>query len=459
MTRTDSTPPDSDRFAAGRACQQRAHALIPGGCHTYAKGDDQLPEWMAPVIERGKGCRVWDTDGNQYIEYGMGLRSVTLGHAHPRVTAAAREWLQRGANFTRPASVEVEAAEVFLDTVSTAEMVKFCKDGSTATTAAIKLARAATGRDVVALCGDHPFFSQDDWFIGSTPMNAGIPSAVTALTQTFPYGEVETLDALLTEHEVACVVMEPVRDASDPSDYLRRVREVCDRHGALLVFDEMITGFRWHRRGAQHLFGVTPDLSCFGKAMANGFSVSALCGRREVMERGGLRTEDDRVFLLSATHGAETHALAAAAETMRIYAETDVTGAMHRQGRALRNAIDAEARALGIADSFYTAGRDCNLVFVTCDPDGKPSQRYRTLFLQECVRRGLLAPSFVISAAHNDAVLTDTVEVVRGALGVYQQALNAGSVDGFLHGRPVQPVFRRRAGCVWSASASAPVAV
>ncbi|MFN3597479.1 MAG: glutamate-1-semialdehyde 2,1-aminomutase [Rubricoccaceae bacterium] len=446
------TPLDDAAFRRSRAHQARAHALVPGGAHTYARGDDQMPESMPVVVARGQGCRVWDVDGNAFVEYGMGLRAVTLGHAHPRVNAAAAEWLARGACFSRPAAVELEAAETFLGLVSTAEMVKFCKDGSSATTAALKLARAATGRDMVAYCADHPFLSQDDWFIGTTPMDAGIPAAVKALSVGFRYGDAATLEALFDAHpgRIAAVILEPARGTEDARPFLLDVQRLCQRHGAVFVLDEMITGFRWHARGAQHLYGVTPDLSTFGKAMANGFAVSALAGRRDLMERGGLRTPHERVFLLSSTHGAETHALAAAAETMRIYAEEPVVERMEACGRRLADGLTALARQHDVAHAFEVFGRMSNLVFITRDAEGNPSQMYRTLFLQEMTRRGVLAPSFVLSAAHDAAALEATLEAADAALAVYADALAAGSAERFLAGRPVQPVFRKQVGVVWS---------
>ena len=435
---------DSDAFSGSVAHQKKAHGVIPGGAHTYAKGDDQMPAAAPLVIERGLGCRVWDVDGSSFIEYGMGLRAVTLGHAEPRVTAAAIRALEGGTNFTRPAAVELRAAEAFLGLIDGAEMVKFCKDGSNATTAAAKLARAATGRDKIALCASHPFLSQDDWFIGATPMDAGIPQAVKDLTVRFPYGDASALEALFALHpdEIACVIMEPARGVEDATHYLLEVQRICREHGAVLVFDEMLTGFRWHLKGAQHLYGVTPDLSTFGKAMANGFSVSALAGRRDLMERGGLRTEHERVFLLSGTHGAETHGLAAAIETMRIYAEEDVVGKLYRQGARLREGINQHVNRLGLSEQFAVLGRDCNLVFATRDADGLPSQPFRTLFLQELIRRGILAPSFVVSAAHDNDAIDQTIESVGEALEVYRDALD-GDVNQFLSGRPVKPVFRR----------------
>ncbi|BFO16099.1 hypothetical protein SHKM778_24870 [Streptomyces sp. KM77-8] len=319
--------PDTDGFSLPRSreANERLNALIPGGAHTYAKGDDQYPEHLAPVISHGRGAHVWDVDGNRYVEYGSGLRSVSLGHAHPRVTEAVRRELDRGGNFVRPSFVEVEAAERFLATVPTAEMVKFAKNGSDATTAAVRLARAATGRPRVALCADHPFFSADDWFIGTTPMSDGIPSQTAELTLSFPYGDLAATEELLTRYhgEIACVVLEPATHTEPPPGYLAGLRALADRHGCVLVFDEMITGFRWSEAGAQSLYGVVPDLSTFGKALGNGFAVSALAGRRDLMERGGLRHPGDRVFLLSTTHGAETHALAAAMAVQTTYAREE----------------------------------------------------------------------------------------------------------------------------------------
>ena len=439
------------RFDQSRAHQARAHRLIPGGAHTYARGDDQMPEGMPVVIARGEGSHVWDLDGNEYVEYGMGLRAVTLGHAEPRVRDAARAWLDRGAGFSRPAEIELAAAQAFLDAVPGQDMVKFTKDGSSATTAAVKLSRAATGRDAVAVCRDHPFLSQDDWFIGTTQMPAGVPQATRALVRTFPYGDLDALRDLLAAGDVACVVMEPVRDGSDPTDTLRAVEDACRRAGTLLVLDEMITGLRWHAGGAQTLYGLRPDLTTFGKALGNGFAVSALAGRRDLMERGGLReTGADRVFLLSATHGAETHALAAAVEVLRIYRTEDVVGVLHARGAELRRGVAQVVARHGLVGFVGTAGRDCNLIYFTRDAQGVASQSYRTLFLQEMTRRGVLGPSFVVSAAHTSADVAFTLDALDEALAVYARALDAGTTDGFLDGRPVQPVFRPRPGTVWT---------
>jgi len=432
-------------FERSDALRKRAHALIPGGAHTYAKGDDQFPLRSPGFIERGEGCRVWDADGNEFIEYGMGLRAVLLGHAYPPVVDAVRRQLQLGTNFTRPARIEVEAAEEFLGIVTGAEMVKFCKDGSTANDAAIRLARAHTGRDLVAQCSDHPFFSTGDWFIGTTPMNAGIPKAVRDLTLGFRYDDLGSVERLFAEHpgRIACLILEASRGEDPREGFLQGVERLCRRHGAVFILDECITGFRWHLGGAQRHYGITPDLSTFGKALANGFAVSALAGRRELMEQGGIRHPRDRVFLLSTTHGGETHALAAAIATMRIYRSDPVVEHLHRQGARLAAGFEALARAHGVGDRVHVSGRPCNLTFATLGPSGEPCQAFRALFLQELIARGILAPSLVISYSHGDAEVDRTLEAIDGALGIYQRALDAGGVEHFLDGPPTRPVFRR----------------
>ncbi len=425
--------------------QARAHRLIPGGCHTYAKGDDQYPVLAPAFIARGAGCRVWDADGRQYIEYGMGNRAVGLGHAYPAVVEAVQRELLRGSNFTRPSTIEVACAETFLDLIDGAEMVKFCSDGSDATSGAVRLARAYTGRDLIGCCADHPFFSVDDWFIGTTPMNAGIPEAIRQLTVTFRYNDLAGTEALFERYpgRIAALILEPARAEDPPAGYLQALQRLCHAHGALLILDEMITGFRWHNGGAQKLYGIVPDLATFGKALANGFSVSALAGRRELMRLGGLDHHDrPRVFLLSTTHGAETHALAAAIATMQVYQSEDVIAHLYRQGGRLRQQAEAAIRRHGLTEFVRILGKPCCLAYATLGPDGRPSQAFRTLFLQETIRRGVLMPSLVVSYAHTDQDIDLTAAAIDGALEVYRQALDQG-VERHLVGRPSQIVYRR----------------
>ena len=434
----------SHPFPLSRSLQGRADSMIPGGCHTYAKGDDQYPILAPGFIARGSGCHVWDADGNEYIEYGMGNRSVGLGHAYPAIIEAAQWELHRGCNFTRPSPLEVACAEQFLSLIDGAEMVKFCKNGSDATSGAVRLARAYTGRDLIACCADHPFFSVDDWFIGTTPMSAGVPKAVSQLTVTFRYNDLAGAKALFDQHpgRIAAVILEPERIEEPKDNYLLELRGLCHANGALLILDEMITGFRWHNGGAQKVYNIVPDLSAFGKAVANGFSVSALAGRREVMRLGGINHYDrPRVWLLSTTHGAETHALAAAIATMQVYQREPVIEHLYRQGRLLRSQAEEVIRRHGLADFVKILGKPCCLLYTALDQDGKPSQAFRTLLLQETIRRGVIMPSLAVSYSHTDEDLHHTVTAIDGALSIYRRALDEG-VEKYLVGRPSQVVYR-----------------
>ena len=430
-------------FQRSQVLQPKLHQLIPGGAHTYAKGDDQYPEQMPIVLVRGEGCHVWDVDGNEFIEYGMGLRAVTLGHAYRPVVEAAYRQMCLGSNFARPATIELACAEKFLHLIEGAEMVKFAKNGSDVTTAAVKLARAYTGRDRVAICADQPFFSIDDWFIGSTAMAAGIPQAIRDLTVPFHYNDLASVAALFDRYpgQIACLLMEAETVETPVNGFLHGVQKLCQENGALFILDEMITGFRWHIGGAQKQYGITPDLSTFGKALGNGFALAALAGKREIMQLGGLYHDRERVFLLSTTHGAENHTLAAAIATMQTYEEQPVVEHLYRQGARLTDGINQMIAEHQLDDYFQVAGKPCNLIYITRDSEKNRSQAFRTLFLQETMRRGLLMPSLVVSFAHTDADIDRTIEVIGEALCIYQKALAEG-VEKYLVGRPVKPVFR-----------------
>jgi glutamate-1-semialdehyde 2,1-aminomutase len=231
--------------------------------------------------------------------------------------------------------------------------------------------------------------------------------------------------------------------AEEPRDgFLHQVQQLCEENGALFILDEIITGFRWHLGGAQKCYGVKPDLATFGKAIANGFALSALAGRREVMRLGGLDHDREKVFLLSTTHGAETHALAAAREVLRVYQRLNVVEVLYRQGERLRSGVKQVISTLGLNGYFEVLGRPCNLIFTSKDQTGARSQPFRTLFLQEIIKRGVIGPSFVISFAHSDEDVDRTIDAVYGALQVYRKALDEG-VEKYLVGRAVKPAMRR----------------
>jgi glutamate-1-semialdehyde 2,1-aminomutase len=432
------------KFEKSAEIQKRFNSIIPGGCHTYAKGDDQYPQFMPVYISRGQGSHVWDIDGNEYIEYGMGMRSVTLGHAFGPVVEAAYRQMLLGNNYVRPACIELDCAEEFLSIIDGAEMVKFCKNGSDAMNGAVRLSRAHTGRDMVAICGDHPFFSVDDWFIGTTAMAAGIPQCTRALTVKFHYNDIASVKELFAKHprKIACVILEPEKIDPPANNFLRELQRIAHENGALFILDEIITGFRWHLGGAQKKYGIVPDLSAFGKAMGNGFAISALAGKREFMELGGLHHNKERVFLLSTTHGAESHALAAALATMKYYKDHPVIETLYGQGRKLAEGVNKVSRELGLEKHVSIIGPDCCSVYTTRDQDQKPSQPFRTLFLQETMKRGLLMPSSIVSYAHSDTDISSTVEKIAETLVVYKKALDEG-IEKYLVGDPIKPVYRK----------------
>ncbi|HAC89365.1 MAG TPA: glutamate-1-semialdehyde 2,1-aminomutase, partial [Planctomycetaceae bacterium] len=382
--------------------------------------------------------------GNEYIEYGQGNRAIGLGHAFPEVLDAVRKVLGNGSNFTRPAPIEIQAAEALLELVPAADMVKFCKDGSDATTAATKLARAWTGRDLLACCHDQPFFATNDWFIGTTPMDAGIPQRVKDLTLTFGYNDISSLEALFQQYpeQIAGVIMEPAKYEEPTGNFLHQVQQLCEQNGSLFILDEMITGFRWNLSGGQAEYDIQPDLSCWGKALGNGFSVSALAGKRQYMELGGLHHDRERVFLLSTTHGAETHSLAAAIATIGVYQREPVIETLYARGQRLLEEGTQLIRSHGLERHLQIIGRPCCLVLTTLDADFHPSQAMRSLWLQETIKRGILMTSLVVSYTHSDQDIDQTLQAMDGAMVVYRKALEGG-VENYLVGSPSQVVYRR----------------
>lgn len=423
----------------------KATQIIPGGAHTYSKGRDQFPEIAPRFIARGKGCTVWDIDGNEYTDWGMGLRSVILGHANDQVLDAVKQQLEFGTNFILPSPIESQLAQKLIDLIPCAEMVKFAKNGSDVTTAAVKLARAYTGRNTVVRCLDHPFFSVDDWFIGNTACDSGIPDAIKNLTKNFRYNDIESLKSVLQQNagDVACVIMEIAATQEPAPGFLQQVRQLTEEQGIVLIFDEIISGFRFHPQGAQHYYGVTPDLTTLGKAIANGFSVAALVGKKEIMELGGLDHDKPRVFLLSTTNGGETHSLAAALKTIELMEDGSVSKHIWSIGETLVAQFNSLSKEFGLENHVSMEGIACSPYQLFRNKEGQVDLSLRALFLQELIQHNILAPYFAISAAHNESHIDEFLQGSRAALEKIKQAVEKGSTAGLLIGEPVKPVFRK----------------
>lgn len=340
---------------------------------------------------------------------------------------------------------ELKAAELLSEIVPSAEMVKFAKHGSTVTTAAVKLARAYTGRKYIAVPHEHPFFSFDDWFIGSTVMNKGVPEEIRQLTLKFHYNDHSSLQRLFDEYpgEIAAVMLEAATSAPPSDDFLQNVQKTCRENGTVFILDEMITGFRWHLQGAQKYYGITPDLATFGKAMANGMAVAALVGKREIMELGSILTKGaERVFLTSTTHGAEMSALGAFIKTIEIIQRDQVITHIWDYGQKLIDGMNEIATDLGIQNHFSLSGYPCSPVFATKDHEGNHSLPLRTVFLQEMIKQGVIMPYVAISFAHKKDELQLTLNAASKALKTFKLALENG-VESYINGHIVQPVFRK----------------
>jgi glutamate-1-semialdehyde 2,1-aminomutase len=425
--------------------QDRLLRAIPGGAHTYSRGFDQYPSNAPTILERGKGAYVFDAEGRRFLDYGMALRAVEIGYSEDEINDAAIKQILNGNNLTRASMIELEAAELLISLIDSVDMVKFTKNGSTSVSAAVKLSRGYTGRDLVARCADHPFFSYDDWFIGSTPLTKGVPFDTIQKTKVFKYNNIESLQNLVDQYpnQIACVVLEPATVEAPEEDFLKQVQNLCRKNGIIFILDEMITGFRWHMKGAQYLYGVEPDLCTFGKAMANGFSVSCVAGRREIMEQGSIEFEGhERLFLLSTTHGAEMCGLGAFVATMNFMQKHGVVDHIWNYGRQLIATMEQVALEHGVAESFKVGGFPCSPYYLTLDKDGANSLALRTLFNQEMVRNGVLIPWVALSFRHGVEELELTHVAIKKSFEVYRAALEEG-VDKHLQGPVIKPVFRK----------------
>jgi glutamate-1-semialdehyde aminotransferase len=415
---------------------ERARRVLPGITQTYSKAPDQhVPGVYPAYLVRGDGCRVWDLEGHEYIDYPCALGPVVLGYRDPEVDLAVHAQVDRGPSFSLGTPLEVEVAELVVEMVPSAEMVRFVKTGSEATSAAVRLGRAFTGRDHVAMCGYHGWH---EWCVGHTPRNAGVPEAVRALTHQWAYNDLDSLRGVLARYpeQVGVVIMEPVGVEEPQPGFLEGVRSLAHEAGALLIFDEVITGFRLARGGAQEHFGVSADLAAFGKAVANGYPLGLVAGRADVMELVTSAT------FVSGTFGGEAVSLAAARATLEKLRREPVCEHLWRQGAVLRDrfnqlaaAHEVPARMVGLAP---------RRVLEIAPHDGVDASALKGLIWQGCIDRGvLLGNANFVSYAHDDAAVAHTVEAFEYALAEAGAALRRNDVRETLRGLPPGEVSRR----------------
>lgn len=451
-------------YKKGEEISAKMHELIPGGSHTYSKGDDQFPEHSPKIMERAKGAYCWDVDGNKFIDWAMGNRVFILGHSNDVVNNAVKKSIDNSTNFTRPGILEYEVAKFATEFFPVADMVKFGKNGSDVTTAAVKLARAYTGREFIGVCKQHPFFSIHDWFIGSTAMNSGVVESEIKYTVGFNYNDLDSVERMFADNpgKIAGIILEPVKNEMpavydgnnvepiysngrlphSTDNFLSRLKEICKREGAVLIFDEMISGIRFDLRGAHHLWGVYPDLATYGKSISNGFCFSMLAGKKEIMELGGIKHEKERVFLLSQTHGSETTGLAAALATLRECEALKVNNHIWEIGRLLREGFEALVAEVGVGKYIKMIGFDCNPQILCTREDGTYWPELHTSFHEEVIENGILIPWITITYAHTQNEVMITLDALRKGMLKIQKAVESGDVDGSFAGLAVKPVFR-----------------
>ncbi|MBI9074769.1 MAG: aminotransferase class III-fold pyridoxal phosphate-dependent enzyme [Desulfatibacillum sp.] len=415
----------------------KAEKLIPSASQTFSKCSTQFVRGAAPVfLQKGSGSHVWDVDGNEYIDFPMALGPVILGHNYPAVTQAAIDQARDGIVFSLPHPLEVEVAQLLVDIIPCAEMVRFGKNGSDVTSGAVRVARAYTKRDMIAFCGYHGW---QDWYIGTTTRNRGVPEATAALTKGFTYNNLDSLKSLFEKYpgKIAAVIMEPVGLIPPIEDFLQGVKNLAHENGALLIFDEVITGFRLALGGAQEYFGVLPDLACVGKAMANGFPISAVVGRAPVMELF------DEIFF-SFTFGGETVSLAAAKATINELMDPKVYLHLWELGQILKDGVTVLANEFKLQDHIKCQGLDPRTLVSFTDKNGEESLVLKSLFQQECLKRGVLfSGGQNICYSHSYGDIEHTLRAYRAAMEILADAIIKDDVASRLEGKPVEAVFRK----------------
>jgi glutamate-1-semialdehyde 2,1-aminomutase len=426
------------RYARSETLLERALNVIPLGAQTFSKSLTQYPRGAAPFfMDRAQGSRAWDVDGNEYIDFNNALCSVTLGHVDADVTRAVTEQLQKGTIFSLSAELEIEVAERIVDIVPCAEKVRFGKNGSDATAGAIRAARAFTGRERVAVSGYHGW---QDWYIGSTARSKGVPAATRELTHNFPFNDLSALRTLLEKHrgEFAAVILEPMNVVWPQEGFLQGVIDLAHEHGAVAVFDETITGFRFAPGGAQQLFGATPDLACFGKGLANGYPLAAVAGRADIM------TEFEHVFY-SFTMGGETLSLAAARAALDKTVAESVTDVLAARGTKLLEGVQAVIDRHDCGHFLSLAGHPSWSFLMIADRPEASQFELKTLFLQEVLARGILTlGTHNLSFATGEADVDRLVATYDEVFPLMRDALAAGTVVQSLRCEPLVPLFKVR---------------
>jgi glutamate-1-semialdehyde 2,1-aminomutase len=428
----------SDRYVLSHQMLERALKVIPLGSQTFSKSKTQYPYGVSPFfLKRAKGSHVWDVDGNEYVDFVNALSAITLGYNDPDVTKAVKAQIEDGTIFSLPHELEVEVAEKIIEMVPSAEMVRFGKNGSDATSGAIRLARAYTKRDHIAVCGYHGW---QDWYICSTSRNLGIPQSTRDLTHTFAYNDIDSLHKIFKKwpDQVAAVIMEPMNITAPKDGFLEDIRDLTHNKGTVFIFDEMVTGFRYAEGGAQEYFGILPDLATYGKGLANGYPISAIVGRADIM------CLMEEIFF-SFTFGGETLSLAAAFATLTKLQRECVIEKLWTQGQKVMDGTKAIIKQHGLEDVISVAGKACWSSLIFRDTDAYTQWELKTFFLQEVFKRGLLIlGSHNMSFSHSDDDISILLKVYEEVFAIIKNVIIKRNLDKLLQTETLIPLFKIR---------------
>ncbi len=415
---------------------EREIKVSPLAAQTFSKSYRYFCRGIAPsYMDHGDGCYIYDVDGNKFIDFMCALGPITIGYNDPDVNAAVISQVNKFASGSLQSGLEVELAEKLCDIIPCAEMVRFVKNGGDATTAAIRLARAYTGRDVVLMSGYH---GMHDWSIGASSNNKGVPKAVCELTKNFIYNDLSDLEKQLQQNDVAAVILEPIQSNGPKDGYLNGVKELAHKYGAILVFDEVVSGFHYALGGAQELFGVQPDLVAFGKGMANGYPISAVAGRKDLLE------QIEQGVFVSTTFGGDSISMAAALATIKKLEQPGFYDHITKIGNMLRNGIQECIDKYDLNDVLAVSGMPahCGVSF-----EGYGSLSYldiQSVYSQTMIQNGILVFAiYFLNSHHTESEVNAYLDATDKAFALIRQAIDMDSVDGILLGGKVDPVFKR----------------
>lgn len=411
----------------------RALNLIPSVTQTMAKGPTQYVNGIAPkYLVKGKGCRVWDADGNEYIDYNMGIGPLSLGYAYERVDNAIKKQLDNGITFSLMHPLEVEVAEMISDIIPNAEMIRYSKGGADITSAAVRLARAYTGKNKILCCGYHGWH---DWYVSVIARNAGIPDAVKNITFTFNYNDFEGF-VNSVDDDTAAVILEPMVFEDPKDNFLQNISEYCKKKNIILIFDEMWTGFRLSLGGAQEYFNIKPDLACYSKAIANGMPIAVLTGRKDIMQ-----LLDTDVFFFN-TFGGEALSLAATKVTLIEMQEKNVQHYLREIGKKIKTGLNELIKSKEL-EFINCIGMDCRTMVTFNESAGDPLL-IKSYVQQEMIKRGILWSGFHnISFSHTPEDIEYTLSVYDEVLDMLKDVMNKDILIQSIKGKPVEPTFRK----------------